>query len=244
MKVAAALRRMLAAGLSIDQALTAVEAFELEGIASGNELTKRQARNKRYYENKKASEKRLNQDELDSLDEVETPSSPEGSSPKPLSPKPLQPSPPSPPKGGSSPIEEAIRIFSEEASKAGLPIPKTITADRRRKIEARIREHGPEAWAEACRRMASSPFCRGDNDRGWRADLDFLCQTKSFNGLIEGRYDARAPQPRSKPPPVLTPFQQRHQTATDAFDRRLGKSDDDEPSRYDFELEPGNWRAH
>lgn len=103
-------------------------------------------------------------------------------------------------EGGSSPVERAVAVFSEAAENAGLPAPRKITADRRRRIEARIREHGEDAWAEACRRMAASSFCRGENDRGWRADLDFICQPKSFNGLLEGKYDDRPPRQATSPP--------------------------------------------
>lgn len=50
MSVSAAIRRMLDAGLTIDQALIAAEAFEAEQEPT---LTTRQARNRRYYQNQK-----------------------------------------------------------------------------------------------------------------------------------------------------------------------------------------------
>jgi hypothetical protein len=37
--------------------------------------------------------------------------------------------------------------------------------------------------------LERSAFCRGENDRGWRADFDFLLQPKSFTKLLEGAYD-------------------------------------------------------
>lgn len=68
MSVVAAIRRMLEAGLSLDQALTAAEIMEAEAASKPGE-TARQARNRRYYEaNKqrlKASEKRLKTSEQD-----------------------------------------------------------------------------------------------------------------------------------------------------------------------------------
>lgn len=198
MSVAAFIRDLMAKGFTMEQALSAAESME---AASLPVLTARQARNRRYYENKKAtkaSEKRLKASETSNSDDQDALPSPEGSSPPPPSPKPLSSIPPSPPKGGSSPIDEAIEVYSEQALKAGLPVPRKITPDRRRQIDARLREHGGEAWGEACRRMAASAFCRGENDRGWRADLDFLLQPKSFNRLIEGKYDDR-PTARAGP---------------------------------------------
>jgi len=245
LSVTSAIRRMIESGLTLEQALIAAEAFEAE---NDNQpvLNKRQERNRRYYENRKASEKRLNSDDQDVSDAGAGLSSPEGSSPTPPSPKPLQSIPPSPPKGGSSPTDRAISVFVEQASKAGLPVPRKVTADRRRKIEARVREHGEDVWAEACRRMASSAFCRGDNDRGWRADLDFLCQPKSFNGLIEGKYDDRPSQRSQAPPRRESDWARYQREGTEALERSVYGDQHEQPSSNGpaFDLEPGDWRSH
>lgn len=46
-------------------------------------------------------------------------------------------------------------------------------------------------WAAAIRRAATSPFCRGDNDRAWRADIDFLLRPDTLAKIEEGKYDPR-----------------------------------------------------
>jgi hypothetical protein len=46
-----------------------------------------------------------------------------------------------------------------------------------------------EEWQRAMDALERSAFCRGENDRGWRADFDFLLQPKSFTKLLEGAYD-------------------------------------------------------
>jgi len=56
---------MLEKGFSVEQALEAAEAFELETAATP---TARQLRNKRYYDTHRASEKRLNASESDGSD--------------------------------------------------------------------------------------------------------------------------------------------------------------------------------
>jgi hypothetical protein len=38
-----------------------------------------------------------------------------------------------------------------------------------------------------------SRHCRGENDRGWKADLDFVCQQRSWRRLLEGAYGNDAP---------------------------------------------------
>ena len=46
-------------------------------------------------------------------------------------------------------------------------------------------------WAAAIRRAAASPFCRGDNDRAWLADIDFLLRPDTLAKIEEGKYDPR-----------------------------------------------------
>lgn len=247
--IATAVKHLIAAGVSGDDLVRAIADMEANQTPASSEpvLSKRQMRNKRYYESIKASEKRLKASETSNSDGGALLSSPEGSSPTPPSPNPLQSIPPSPPKGGFSPTDRAIEVFSGHASKAGLPVPRKVTADRRRKIEARIREHGEDAWAEACRRMAASAFCRGENDRGWRADLDFLCQPKSFNGLLEGKYDDRQHKRSQAPPFRETEFARHQRECTEALERRVfgEKQNDDFASNGPaFDLEPRDWRPH
>jgi len=209
MSISGAIRRMLEAGLTIEQALVAAEAFEAGAVPQQPALSKRQERNKRYYERRKASENRLNSDAQDDSDGESAPLSPEGSSPTPPSPKPQSSIPPSPPKGGSSPaeIDQVIGAFSAMARQAGLSVPKAITASRRRSLLLRIEEHGLPVVLDAIDRIGRSRFCRGENDRGWRADLDFLCQSKSFVSILEGKYDDRPSAgggPSSRSPPSFS----------------------------------------
>ena len=44
------------------------------------------------------------------------------------------------------------------------------------------------AWEKALSTIGGSAFLQGENDRGWRADLDFICQEKSWRKLQEGSY--------------------------------------------------------
>lgn len=245
MSVSAAIRRMLEAGLTIEQALLAAEAFEAEAAPQEPVLSKRQARNKRHYERLKASEKRLKSDDQDVSDGVDTLSSPEGSSPTPPSPKPLQSIPPSPPKGGSSPaeIDQVVSAFSAMAKRFGLSVPRAVTASRRRSLAQRIEEHGLSAVLDAIERIGRSRFCRGENDRGWRADLDFLCQSKSFVSILEGKYDDR-PSQQSQAPPRKSSFQQHQDDCQRELDRILGRTSDDEFTGNTLDLADRDYRAH
>ena len=115
MSVTAAIRQMLAAGLSIEQALIAAEAFEQQSMPAIEhaELTARQARNARYYQSRKerlkASEKRLNTSETSYSDAKVSPSSSPSSSSPPITP--LITTPPSSPpsKTARDPRQLAVR---------------------------------------------------------------------------------------------------------------------------------------
>lgn len=246
MSISAAIRRMLEAGLTIEQALVAAEAFEAESKPAEPVLSPRQARNKRYYERLKASEKRLNSDDQDVSDVGDEPSSPNGSSPTPPSPKPQSSIPPSPPKGGSSPatVDQVVTAFSEMARQSGLSVPRAVTASRRRSLLLRIEEHGLPAVLDAIERIGRSRFCRGENDRGWRADLDFLCQPKSFVSILEGKYDDRPLQQSQSPPRPQSPSMQRHHDIHARLKRELYGEPDDQFAGQTVNLQAGDFRSH
>lgn len=85
--------------------------------------------------------------------------------------------------------EHVVEAWNEMASRCGLPRIAKLTPQRRRQLLARLRQNTIEEFTEAILAIERSPFLRGENDRGWRADFDFLLQPKSFTKLIEGSYD-------------------------------------------------------
>ena len=48
---------------------------------------------------------------------------------------------------------------------------------RKQKIRARLKDAGPEMLRKAIENTAASPFHRGDNDRGWSANIDFIVRS-------------------------------------------------------------------
>lgn len=93
---------------------------------------------------------------------------------------------------------QAFEDWNALALRCGLQQARSLTPQRRQKLVARIREHGGmAAWARALANVERSSFLRGSNDRGWRADFDFLLQPASFAKVHDGTYGngAHAPQP-------------------------------------------------
>jgi uncharacterized protein YdaU (DUF1376 family) len=99
------------------------------------------------------------------------------------------------PKGSLSSVDDVKTAFADYnflAEDIGLPVARVLTKNRRASLKARLSEVGGiDGWRAALDKARASPLCNGENSRGWKADLDFLLQQKSFTRLMEGSYDAR-----------------------------------------------------
>lgn len=87
----------------------------------------------------------------------------------------------------------------------GIAQVQRMTEPRRQVLRKRYREDfegSPEKYRAFLRRVVSSPFLTGENDRGWRADFDWCLKPANLTKIIEGKYDQQAPVPRSRPPPT------------------------------------------
>lgn len=84
------------------------------------------------------------------------------------------------------------------------PIPqcRELSQDRRKKALARLKDADIGEWATVIARIEASPFCRGENDRGWVATFDWLLQPDTRVKVLEGKYDPRKPRaPGYQPQP-------------------------------------------
>ena len=85
--------------------------------------------------------------------------------------------------------DEILEAWAERMVPLGFPAVAKMTAQRSRMLKARLKDSTLDEWMRAFSALERSAFCRGENDRGWRADFDFLLQPKSFTKLLEGAYD-------------------------------------------------------
>lgn len=76
-------------------------------------------------------------------------------------------------------------------TQAPLPRCTEVNDDRKRKANARLREHPLEHWRAVFARIDASAFCKGENDRGWVADFDFAIKPGTGAKVLEGKYDDR-----------------------------------------------------
>jgi hypothetical protein len=73
---------------------------------------------------------------------------------------------------------------------------KTLGKGRLAKCRLRARDVGEDRFLEAVRKAAATPFCLGLNDRGWKADFDWLIANDTNAAkVIEGRYDGQPQEP-------------------------------------------------
>ena len=86
-------------------------------------------------------------------------------------------------------INEVIEAWNDLAEARGLAKVVKVTDARRKQIQARLKEYEPDDWSKALTAIYNSKFLCGENERGWKADFDFLLQPKSFVKLVEGAYD-------------------------------------------------------
>jgi hypothetical protein len=101
-----------------------------------------------------------------------------------------------------SDVQAAFALWNDLAGRIGLPVAKALTPDRRKQIKARLDPDGLDGWREALSGVEASRHCRGQNDRGWKADLDFVCQAKSYQRLREGTYGRDLATASAEPSPA------------------------------------------
>lgn len=83
-------------------------------------------------------------------------------------------------------VQQAFDAYNEAAEQLGLSQAAKLTESRRKGIMARLKEAGPDGWTTVLENLAFSPHHLGQNDRGWRADLDFIIKQDRFQRFLEG----------------------------------------------------------
>lgn len=69
---------------------------------------------------------------------------------------------------------------------------RSVDGERRKAVSARWRQHKELAVFEELFRLAeASSFLKGENDRNWHADFDWLMKSANFNKVLEHKYDGR-----------------------------------------------------
>lgn len=87
--------------------------------------------------------------------------------------------------------QRVVEAWNQMACRAGLPRVRLMSNARTAHLRQRLADVGLAGMLEAVAKVEASAFCRGDNDRFWKADLDFILQPKSLAKLLEHGYPSR-----------------------------------------------------
>lgn len=82
-----------------------------------------------------------------------------------------------------------VDLWNDMAARCGLPKCQKLTNGRKVRLHARLKDVGIEGITRAIRKIESNTWMHGQNERGWKANPDFMLQESSFTKLIEGAYD-------------------------------------------------------
>ena len=82
--------------------------------------------------------------------------------------------------------EKIIEVFNSLAS--NFPKVSKLTKQRKSAIHSRIKENDLESVGKVFKLAQESPFLNGENERGWRADFDWIMNPNNFIKILEGKY--------------------------------------------------------
>lgn len=130
--------------------------------------------------------------------------------------------------------EIVVAIYHETCPM--LPRVRLLTDARVRAIDRRRRDTlaTRDAWREYFGRVAGTPFLTGENDRGWRANIDWLVRPANVARVLEGTYgeDAAERERRRQAARERVAEREREHERRMERDRRI----------HDLALEHGLWK--
>lgn len=93
------------------------------------------------------------------------------------------------PASSAEPTLPQLAVLWNENRSPSLAEVRLCSATRRKHALNRWREHpSREFWLEVIEGINSSSFCMGSNDRGWKADFDWLVRPGTAEKVLEGKY--------------------------------------------------------
>lgn len=82
--------------------------------------------------------------------------------------------------------KEILKVFNENCY--NLPKIAKLTDKRKVAIRKFLKEFTLEDFKKVCELANVNDFLTGNNDRGWKADFDFLLRTDKATSILEGKY--------------------------------------------------------
>lgn len=86
-------------------------------------------------------------------------------------------------------FQKIVDIFNSVCR--NLPTVQKLTTARESAINARINDYGLSKIGEVFQLVSSNEFLNGNNDRGWKADFDWIMNPNNFIKILEGKYNGK-----------------------------------------------------
>lgn len=84
-------------------------------------------------------------------------------------------------------VEEVVLLYNSIC--VSYPKVQKISERRKTAIKARLKDYTIDEFKKAFTNAENSDFLRGKNNRGWRADFDWLMNENNLAKALEGNYD-------------------------------------------------------
>lgn len=83
--------------------------------------------------------------------------------------------------------QEVADLYNDTC--VSLPRLRTLSDSRKRAIKTLLKKHTLEELKEVFTKAEASDFMKGNNDRNWVANFDWIIKDSSFAKIIDGNYD-------------------------------------------------------
>lgn len=102
------------------------------------------------------------------------------------------------------------------------PKVKSLTDKRKKAIKKILKSYSKDDILDVFEKAESSDFLKGNNDRGWKANIDFMLREDKFVNILEGQYGGR-----KKTKSVMRDIEGLNRVAS-----RARKGDDDDGTKF------------
>lgn len=103
-------------------------------------------------------------------------------------------------KRDDTPYKEVVSLYNDICiSLPRVQDSRPLSSSRKRHIKARFSAGTTiDDFKEAFRKAEKSPFLKGRNERGWKANFDWFIQNNNICKVIEGQYDGKPEESERK----------------------------------------------
>ena len=84
-------------------------------------------------------------------------------------------------------LREVVDLFNTTC--VSFPKVTALSADRQKHIAARLKQYGVEKMKLVFQKAEASSFLKGENNRKWKANFDWLINETNFAKVLDGNYD-------------------------------------------------------